>query len=199
MLEDVLAAATTVGAAWVVSPEPRRTARRGFPIRAAGREPQSRPRFERSARARCSSSTPTSPASPPTTWSRLQTRFRSVASPSRPPRTARRTPSAFRTPPCSRRSTEPAAPPGFARTSRTRRRRGPPRPPPRRRHARRPGGRVKVAVLSGGVGGARFVRGLVDVVAPRTSRSSGTSATTSRCSASTSRRTSTRSSTRSPA
>ena len=31
---------------------------------------------------------------------------------------------------------------------------------------RRPGERVKVAVLSGGVGGARFVQGLVDVVEP---------------------------------
>ena len=56
---------------------------------------------------------------------------------------------------------------------------------------------VKVVVLSGGVGGARFVQGLVDAPTRATSPSSAMSATTSRCSGSTSRPISTRCSTRS--
>ena len=60
-------------------------------------------------------------------------------------------------------------------------------------------GRVNVVALSGGVGGARFLRGLVELVErPTSSRSSATSATTSRCSGCTSRPISTASSTRSP-
>ena len=59
---------------------------------------------------------------------------------------------------------------------------------------------VKATVLSGGVGGARFLRGVVAVVEPaRRHASSATSATTSKCSACTSRPTSTASSTRSRA
>ena len=46
------------------------------------------------------------------------------------------------------------------------RRGGPPRPEGGRGHARRPGEDVKVVVLSGGVGGARFVQGLVEAVEP---------------------------------
>ena len=56
-----------------------------------------------------------------------------------------------------------------------------------------------ITVLAGGVGGARFLQGLVDVVAGRRSPPSATSATTSRSTACTSRPIWTRCSTRSPA
>ena len=62
--------------------------------------------------------------------------------------------------------------------------------PTHSRASRRAG--VKIVLLSGGVGGARFARGLPDVLAAAaSSRSSATSATTSRCSGCTSRPTST--------
>ena len=136
--------------------------------------------------------------------------------------TARRTRSRCRARRCSRRSTAPAAPSASAptpRPRRRRRRRRDPEPRRRRRHARRPraarlraGPRtqaalgaaralVKVALLSGGVGGARFARGLVDGASTAARRDGGRQRRRRRRGARprTSRPTSTASSTRSPA
>ena len=191
MLGDVLAAATVTGRTLVVTDDEAGRALAAElgaePVAdapAAAREPRSRPRSSGWATAPCSSSTPTCPASSPTTCARSRARPSSARSATSRPRTGRRTRWRCRRRSTSRRSTAAAAPPASATTPTASACR---RSPARSRTSSddvdtlddlrpdRPAGRpadagrdrpraaaVKVVLLSGGVGGARFARGLVD-------------------------------------
>ena len=191
MLGDVLAAAAATGRTLVVTGDEAGRALAAELGAEPVAEVRRRPGRGRRRRARagsttgpCSSSTPTCRASSRTTCARSPARPSSARSATSRPRTGRRTRSRCPSRSSSRRSTAAAAQPASATTPKasaspaiscaipnlSRRRRharrpAPDRPARRAAHAGRDRPRaaaVKVALLSGGVGGARFARGLVD-------------------------------------